>query len=100
MDEALKQYIIFTVGNLGSFECEHMPFGLSNATATFQRLMQKCLGERNRTHCLVYLDNVIVFLKMEEEHLKHLCIVFDYKVQDLKHLQGDNANTEEGKTIL
>ena len=78
MDEASKQYTTFTVGNLGFFECKHMPFGLCNAPATFQRLMQNCLGELNLTYCLIYLDDVIVFSKMEEEHLKCLHIVFDH----------------------
>ena len=36
MDEASKQYTTFTVGNLGFFECDRMPFGLCNALATFQ----------------------------------------------------------------
>ena len=35
MDEALKQYTAFTMENLGFFECEHMLFGLCNASATF-----------------------------------------------------------------
>ena len=35
MDEASKQYIAFTVGNLGFFECHRMHFGLCNAPATF-----------------------------------------------------------------
>ena len=54
-----------------------MPFRLSNTTATFQRVMQNSLGELNLTYCLIYLDDVIVFSKMKEEHLKHLHIVFD-----------------------
>ena len=37
--------------------------------------MQNFLGELNLTYCLIYLDNVIVFSKMEEDHLKHLHIV-------------------------
>ena len=78
MDEALKQYTAFTFGNLGFFKCEHMPFGLCNAAATFQRLMQNCLGEMNLTYCLIHLDDVIVLSKTEEEHLKHLHIVFDH----------------------
>ena len=54
-----------------------MPFWLCNAPATFQRLMQNCLGELNLTNWLIYLDNVIVFSKMKEEHLKCLHIVLD-----------------------
>ena len=58
-------------------ECECLSFRLCNAPATFQRLIQNCLGELNLTYCLIGLDNIIVFTKTEEEHLKHLCIVFD-----------------------
>ena len=76
MDEALKQYTAFTMGNLGFCECEHIPFGLCNALATFQRLMHNCLGKLNMTYCLIYLDDVIFILKTEEEHLHHLYILF------------------------
>ena len=77
MEEALKQYTAFTVGNLGFFKCDHMPFGLCNVLAMFQRLMQKCLGKLNLIYCLIYLDNLIVFLWTAEEHLHRLRIVFD-----------------------
>ena len=77
MDKASKQYIAFTVRNLGFFECEHMLFGLCKAPAMFQRLMQNCQGELNLTYCLIYLDDVIVFSKTEEDHLHCLCIVFE-----------------------
>ena len=36
MEEVSKQYTAFTVGNLGFFECDQMPFGLCNTLATFQ----------------------------------------------------------------
>ena len=69
MDEASKQYTTFTVGNLGFFQCDWMPFGLCNAPATFQQLMQNCMGELNLIYCLIYLDDLIVFLQTVEEHL-------------------------------
>ena len=78
MDEALKQYTAFTLGNLGFFECKCMLLGLFNAPAMFHRLMQNCLGELNMTYCLINLDDVIVFSKMEEEHSCPLCIVFEH----------------------
>ena len=53
-----------------------MPFGLCNALATFQRLMQNCMGELNFIYCLIYLDDLIVFLQTVEEHLHRLCVVF------------------------
>ena len=72
-----QQYTAFTVGNLGFYEFTHMPFGLCDAPATFQHLMQNTLGELNLTYCVIYLDDVIVFGCMEEEHLEHLCVVFE-----------------------
>ena len=77
LEEALKQYTTFTVGNLGIFECNRMPFGLCNVPATFQWLMQNCLGKLNLIYCLMYLDNLIMFSQTAEEHLHILCIVFD-----------------------
>ena len=77
-DNALKQYIAFTMGNIGFFKCECMSFGLSDTPAMFQRLMQNWLGKLNMTYCLIYLDDVIVFSKTEEEHLHCLCVVFKH----------------------
>ena len=78
MDEASKQYTAFTSGNIGFFDCECMMFGLCNAPAMFQRLMQNCLGELNLTYCLIYLDDMIIFPKTEGEHVHCLCIVFEH----------------------
>ena len=68
MDETLKQYNTFAMGNLGLFECKQMPFRLCNAPATFQRLIQKCLGKLSLTYCLINPDDLIIFSKTEEEH--------------------------------
>ena len=53
-----------------------MPFGLTNAPATFQRLMESCLGELHLNWCIIYLDDIIVFSKTPQEHIKRLCGVF------------------------
>ena len=74
MDEEFKQYTAFTLGSMGLYECESMSFGLCNAPPTFQRLM---LIELNLTYCLIYLDDVIIFSRTEEEHLEWMCVVFD-----------------------
>ena len=63
MSEKSQQYTAFTVGSLDVYEFLRMPYGLYNAPATFQRLMQNCLGELNLTYALVYLDDVIVYSK-------------------------------------
>ena len=78
MSEKSRQYTAFTVGSLGVYEFLQMPYGLCNAPATFQRLMQNCLGELNLTYALVYLDDMIVYLRMEEDHLCWLQAVFEH----------------------
>ena len=78
MDDESKQYTAFTLGSKGLYECESMPFGLCNAQPTFQRLIQNCLGKLNLTYCLIYLDDMIVFSEMPEEHLQRMCVVFDH----------------------
>ena len=72
-----QRYTTFTMGNLGVYKFTRMPFRLSNTLATFQHLMQNTLGELNLTYCIIYLDDVIVFGLMEEEHLEHLWIFFE-----------------------
>ena len=41
MAEESRQYTTFTVGSMGMHEFLHMPYGLCNALAMFQHLMQK-----------------------------------------------------------
>ena len=77
MDEESKALTTCTVGPLGFYECERMPFGLTNAPATFQHLMESCLGELHLNWCIIYLDDIIVFSKTPEEHLERLQGVFD-----------------------
>lgn len=61
----------------GLYEFERMPFGLCNAPATFQRLMQRCLGGQVSESLLIYLDDVIVYSVDFMTHLSHLEAVFE-----------------------
>ena len=76
MDEESKLLTAFTVGQLGFYECERMPFGLTNAPATFQRLMETCLGDLNLHWCIIYLDDKVIFSKDLASNLKGLEAVF------------------------
>ena len=85
MEESSKQYTALAVGTLGFFQCEHMPFGLCNALATFQQLMTNCLGELNYLTCLVYLDDVVIYSSTQEEHIKCLHTVLEcFRLHGLK----------------
>ena len=66
----------FTVGPLGFYQCVRMPFGLTNAPATFQRLMESCMGDLYLTYCLLYLDDIVIYSTTYEEHLERLEAVF------------------------
>ena len=76
MDEESKPLTAFTVGPLGFYECERMPFRLTNAPATFQRLMETCLGDLNLHLCIIYLDDIVIFPKDLASHLERLEAVF------------------------
>ena len=85
MEEDCKALTAFTVGPIGFYECKRMPFRLTNAPATFQHLMQSCLGNLHLQYCIIYLDDIIVFSKTQEEHLVRLRVVFkELKRTELK----------------
>ena len=72
-----QQYMACMVGNLRFYKFICMSFRLCNAPVTFQHLMQNMLGELNLMYCVIYLDDIIVFSLMKEEHLEHLHMVFE-----------------------
>ena len=75
LEEEHKERTAFTVGPLGFYEYCKMPFGLSNSPATYQRLMEECLGDYNMKICIIYLDDIIIFGKDFDEHLERLDLV-------------------------
>ena len=59
----------------GLYDFLVMPFGLSSAPSSFQKLMNAILKPEVNTFVLVYLDDVIIFSNSLDEHLDHLSIV-------------------------
>ena len=57
------------------FEWNRMPFGLSNAPSTFQRLMQRIFGDQQCQSLLLYLDDIVFFSSTIEQHLERLEVV-------------------------
>ena len=45
--------------------------------ATFQRLMQNCLSELKLIYCLIYQDDIVIFLWTAKEHLHSVHVVFN-----------------------
>ena len=92
MAEESRQYTAFIVGSMGVYEFLRMPYELCNAAAMFQHLMQNCLGELNLMYALIYLDDVIVYPKTEEEHLVRLHTVLERFMEHGLKLKPSKCN--------
>ena len=76
MDESSRDRTAF-IAYSGLYEFQVMPFGLCDASATFQGLMEAVLHGLSWKICLTYLDDVVIFFKTFEDHLQHIVTVFD-----------------------
>ena len=78
-----------------------MPFGLMNAGATFQRAMDITFSEDIGYFIIIYLDDIIVFSKNDEEHLAHLRKVFEKCRRSGLSLNPKNTlfGLQEGKLL-
>ena len=75
LSDSAKPKTAFVVSGMGKFEFNRVPFGLAQAPAYFQRLINEVLTDCN--FAMGYLDDMIIFSKTEEEHLQHLEEIFE-----------------------
>lgn len=75
LDEEASQKSTFVVRN-GLYRWKCMPFGLCNAPATFERLMEKVMAGLQWDILLIYLDDIIVLGKSVTEMIERLRVVF------------------------
>lgn len=108
MNEEDKPKTAF-VTPLGFWEFNRMPQGVTNAPSTFQRLMEKCMGDLHLEEVLVFLDDLIIFSNTLEEHESRLlrvlsrlreyglklspekCKFFQTSVKYLGHIVSENG---------
>lgn len=97
---------------LGFFEFNRMPQGVTNAPSTFQRLMEKCMGDMHLREVLAFLDDLIIFSETLEEHETRLmkvlgrlkafglklspekCSFFQTSVKYLGHVSRNGVETD------
>ena len=93
MDEADIHKTAFRAGSSGLYEFIRMPFGLSNAGASFCHLMEMCLGDKQYLTLLFYLDDICIFSSSVDEMLNRIEMV-------LEHLQDFNLKIKLKKSFF
>ena len=82
----------------GHFEMNRMPFGLNNAASTFQRTMELALQGLQWITCLIYIDDIIVFGRNFEEHLRRVEEVFERLRNAGLKLKPDKCNMLQNRS--
>ena len=90
MKEEHKNRTAFSTPH-GHYEFNRMPFGLKNAPATFQRLMNTVLTGLQGLQCLVYLDDIVIYGATLKEHNERLTAVFRRLRQNNLKLQPNKC---------
>lgn len=90
-----KEKTAFTTGS-GLYEFNVVPFGLCNAPATFQRMINKVLASQLWKVCLAYLDDIIVFSRTLTDHIRDLRSILSALDAAGLHLQPKKCDIAEG----
>jgi Reverse transcriptase (RNA-dependent DNA polymerase) len=74
----------------GSFEFVEIPFGLTNSPSTFQAVMNNVFREYLDDFVMVYIDDILIFSRTEEDHIRHVQLI-------LKRLKQHNLFSKLSK---
>ena len=74
LTDSTKPKSAFVLSSLGKYQFNRVPFGLAQAPAYFQKLINDALKECN--FAIGYLDDIIIYSRSEKEHLEHLEEIF------------------------
>ena len=90
--ETDKEKTAFSVPR-GKYEFNVTPYGLCNAGASYQRLMDICLSGLPPDHILAYMDDIAVFSRSFEQHMEDLAEIFT-------RLRAANITLNESKCVI
>ena len=76
-EENSKPITAFTIPGKGMYQFKRIPFGLTTAPATFQRLRDKIVTPDLKQSVFCYLDDIIIVTKNFDDHLNYLNLVLD-----------------------
>jgi hypothetical protein len=82
----------------GLFEWLVMPFGLCNAPTTFMRVMNDVFKPYIDYFVIIYLDDILIFGQIWEDHIKHVKTVFELLKKERLYIKMSKC--EFGKTSL
>ena len=77
MEEADIPKPAFRAGSSGLYEFMQMPFSMTNAGASFCRLMEMCIGDQQYITLLFYLDDICIFSETIDQMLDRIALVFE-----------------------
>ena len=107
----------FVTPDGGLYEYKRMPFGLSNAPGTFQRLMNELFKTELHKYVLIFLDDILIYSPTLEEHADHVrrvmvtlraanlklkpkkCKFFQPQVEYLGHIIDQNGSRPDNKKV-
>jgi hypothetical protein len=75
----------------GLFESLVIPFGLTNALATFQNYINNILAPYLDYFCTTYLDDTLIYSDNFEEHQQYICLVLDAVAKAGLHLKPEKC---------